>query len=222
MNEQEIINSAYYLVEVDSEPWGTSDDEYLTARGLANIAINRWHKYENTTWRELMTTLEDSNVLLLGDKVATTAHVYNCPTDFVRPMSFVRIGGLIFDVIAVERIAELSDSVMNFVYFTGNPKDGFKLHINPNVTITAGETIDYEYYKKASVFTTPTSESEMADPYFIVYFIAAHMGDEGINTDYYQMAEARLEQMRAENMSGLFGVSNRIDSSFDDNLGFGN
>ena len=43
-NEESIINDVYYLVEVDSEPWTETDDEYLTARGLANIAINRWQK----------------------------------------------------------------------------------------------------------------------------------------------------------------------------------
>ena len=51
--------------------------------------------------------------------------------------------------------------------------------------------------------------------------VAAHMGDEGINTDYFQMAEARLEQMRSENMSSLYGVSDNILSTSDSNDGFG-
>lgn len=223
MTEQEIIQSAYYLIEVDSEPWGTTDDEYLTARGLANIAINRWQKYENTTWRDLIVTLTDSDVSLGGDKVTVDGvHSYNCPSDFTRPMSFVRINGEIFDVIAIERVAELKNSGQNFVYFKGNKKDGYKMNINPNVTVTGGLVIEYEYYKSPTQLTTSSSETEMSDPYFIVYFIAAQMGDDGINTDYYQMAEARLEQMRSENMSGLYGVDNRIESSFSDNLGFGN
>ena len=222
MNEESIIQSVYYLVEIDSEPWGETDDEYITARGLANIAIDRWEKYENTTWNELLTNLTDSDVLLGGDKVTVAdTYSYDCPSDFVRPCSFVRIGGTIYDVKKPTQIAELKDSGEKWVYFAGNPKDGYKLKLNPNLTVTDGEVIEYEYYKSASKFSTTTSETEMSDPYFIVYFVAAHMGDEGINTDYYQMAEARLEQMRSVNMSGLFGVSDNINNSLDSNSGFG-
>lgn len=221
-NEESIINDVYYLVEVDSEPWTETDDEYLTARGLANIAINRWQKYENTTWNELITNLTDSDVLLGGDKVTVDAtYSYDCPSDFVRPVSLVRIGSELFDVKKPQQLAELSQSMTNWVYFTGNPKDGYDLHINPNLTVTAGNVIEYEYYKSPSTFSSKTSETEMADPYFIVYFVAAHMGDEGINPDYFQMAEARLEQMRSENMSSLYGVSDNILSTSDSNDGFG-
>lgn len=222
MTETEIINAIYYLVEIDSEPWGATDDEYLTARGLCNIAINRWNKYENTTWSELFTNLTDSNVLLLGDKVTVAnTYKYDCPTDFERPCSFVRIGGTMYDVVPPQRIAELKGSTQNWVYFTGNSKDGHDMNINPNLTVNAGEVIEYEYYKSPTTFTTTTSETEMSDPYFIVYFVAAHMGDEGINTDYFQMAEARLEQMKTVNTSGLFGVSENINSTLDSNDGFG-
>ena len=222
MNEENIINAVYYLVEVDSEPWNETDDEYITARGLANIAINRWEKYENTTWSELITNLTDSAVLLGGDKVTVAStYSYDCPSDFVRPVSFVRIGGEIYDVKKPEQLAENKDSQSKFVYFTGNPKDGYDLHLNPNLTVTAGEVIEYEYYKSASTFSTTTSESEMSDPYFIVYFVAAHMGDEGINSDYFQMAEARLEQMKTVSISSLYGVSNDILNSLDTNNGFG-
>lgn len=223
MNETDIITAAYYLIEVDSEPWTSTDDEYLTARGLGNIAIDRWEKYENTTWNELLTNLTDSAVLLGGDKITVAnTYSYDCPSDFVRPCSFVRIGGTLYDVKKPTQLAELKDSGENWVYFMGNPKAGYDLKINPNLTIAGGEVIEYEYYQKATKLTTTTSETEMSDPYFIVYFIAAHMGDEGINTDYFQMAEARLEQMRSVNMSGLFGVSDNINNSLDSNSGFGN
>ena len=223
MTEQEIINSVYYLVEIDSEPWTSSDDEYLTARGLCNIAINRWDKYENTVWNDLIVNLTDSDVSLLGDKVTVAeTYSYDCPTDFVRPVSFVRIGGELYDVKKVTEIQSLKDSQAKWVYFRGNIKDGYKINLNPNLTVVAGEVIEYEYYKKTSSFSETSSESEMSDPYFIVYFVAAHMGDEGINTDYYQMAEARLEQMSTVNMSGLFGVSSNMDTSLDSNDGFGN
>ena len=61
----------------------------------------------------------------------------------------------------------------------------------------------------------------MSDPYFLSYWIAAHMSEEGINEDYYNMAEVRLDQMRTKNMSGYFGVTDNIDPAGDNYLGFG-
>lgn len=217
MNEESIIQSVYYLVEIDSEPWGETDDEYLTARGLANIAINRWEKYENTTWNELFAKYSDYET----NNVTTDSYSYNCPDDFVRPCSFVRVNGELYDVKKPQDLASLKESGEKWVYFMGNPNDGYTLNFNPNLTMIPDQTLDFEYYKSATPFTASTDVTEMSDPYFIVYFVAAHMGDEGINTDYFQMAEARLEQMRSVNMSGLFGVSDNINNSLDSNSGFG-
>jgi len=218
MTENEIINSIYYLVEVDSEPWGTADDEYLTARGLANIAIDRWEKYENTTWNELFAKYSDYE----SNNVTTDSYSYNCPDDFVRPCSFIRVNGELYDVKKPQEISSLKESSERWVYFMGNPNDGYTLNFNPNLTMIPDQTLDFEYYKSATKFTASTDVTEIPDPYFIVYFVAAHMGDEGINTDYFQMAEARLEQMATVNMSGLFGVSSNINNSLDSNDGFGN
>jgi len=217
MTEQDIITAAYYLIEVDSEPWGTADDEYLTARGLANIAIDRWEKYENTTWNELFAKYSDYE----SNNVTTEEYSYPCPDDFVRPCSFVRVNGELYDVKKASDISRLKDSQEKWVYFMGNPNDGYTLNFNHNLTMIADQTLDFEYYKSATKFVASTDVTEILDPYFIVYFIAAHMGDEGINTDYYQMAEARLENMKTVNMSGLFGVSNNIDTTIDNSDGFG-
>lgn len=218
MTETEIINAIYYLVEIDSEPWGTSDDEYLTARGLCNIAIDRWEKYENTTWNELFAKYSDYE----SNNVTTDSYSYNCPDDFVRPCSFVRVNGELYDVKKPQEIASLKESSERWVYFMGNPNDGYTLNFNPNLTMIPDQTLDFEYYKSATKFTASTDVTEIPDPYFIVYFVAAHMGDEGINTDYFQMAEARLEQMATVNMSGLYGISSNINNSLDSNDGFGN
>lgn len=218
MTENEIVNSIYYLVEVDSEPWGTADDEYLTARGLCNIAIDRWEKYENTTWNELFAKYSDYE----SNNVTTDSYSYNCPDDFVRPCSFVRVNGELYDVKKPQEIASLKESSERWVYFMGNPNDGYTLNFNPNLTMIPDQTLDFEYYKSATKFTASTDVTEIPDPYFIVYFVAAHMGDEGINTDYFQMAEARLEQMAVVNMSGLYGISSNINNSLDSNDGFGN
>jgi hypothetical protein len=36
------------------------------------------------------------------------------------------------------------------------------------------------------------------------------MGEEGINTDFFNMAEEKLENMRVKNMAGFWGVPNPI------------
>lgn len=218
LNEQSIINNAYYLLEQDDSLWETDSSEYKTARGLANIAIDRWEKYDNTTWKELVVSLSDAAD---GDKTTDGTNSFDCPTNFVRPLSFVKIGDTTYDVIEVNKLAQHKASVGNFCYFTGNPKAGFKLKVNPNLSIASGLTIDYEYVKAATKFAATSDTTEMSDPYFISYFIASHMSEEGIDPNLFDNAEARLEQMRTVNMSGLWGVSNTVEASFDNLDGFG-
>ena len=55
----------------------------------------------------------------------------------------------------------------------------------------------------------------------ICIYFSYNKGLTGDTGDYFQMAEARLEQMRSENMSSLYGVSDNILSTSDSNDGFG-
>lgn len=224
LSEQNIIDNAYYLIEKGSEKWDTASDEYLTARGLANIAVGRYEFYEQTKWIELWTTLTDATD---GTKTVTKGtSSYSCPTNMRYPASFVRIvdssgNSSYWQVIPVARMALYANSSDRICYFTGSIKSGFKLHFNPNVSLTTGDTINYEYYKQATKFTAITDTTEMQDPYFISYYIASHMSEEGVDPNLYAMAEARLEQMRTQNMSQLYGVSEDIPDSLDHLSGFG-
>lgn len=225
LTENNIIDNAYYLLEKASELWATTSDEYLTARGLANIAINRWEMYDSTRWKELFTTLTAASD---GTKTITAGtFTYAAPTNFRTPSSYVRIvdsGGFsqFWQVIPPEKTSLYANSDKKVAWFTGNIKAGFTLNLNSyNVNLTTGDTIKYEYYKQATLFTTTTSTTEMADPYFISYYIAAHMAEEGVDPDMNAMAEGRLEQMRVQNMAQLFGVSDDIPTSIDASSGFG-
>ena len=224
-SEQTIITNASYLTEKGSDGWGTATDEYLTARGYANAAINRWEMYDNTRWKELFTTL---TAAADGTKTITAGtYTYSCPTNFRYPSSYVRIvdsGGSssFWQVIPPEKLAFYANSSQRVVWFTGNIKAGFTLNINSyNIMLTTGHTINYEYFKQATLFTAITDTTEMSDPYFISYYIAAHMAEEGVDPDLNTMAEARLEQMRTANMGQLFGVSDDIISSIENIPGFG-
>jgi len=117
-----------------------------------------------------------------------------------------------------EDISTLANSDDHYCWFTGNKNTGFDLHFNPRIAISAGETIDYPYYKAATSSSATSFVPELGDPYYLAYFIAAHMSEEGINTDFFNISEDKLEEMRTVNMSGVWGVPFQIDDISD---GFG-
>jgi hypothetical protein len=224
LTEQQVINNAYYLLEKASELWASGSDEYLTARGLANIAINRWEMYDNTKWVDLFTTLTAAST---GTKTLTSGTTtYVTPDDFRFPSSYVRTtdsggGSTFWQVIKPAKLTMYANSSARVCWFTGNIKTGYTLNLNPMCPLSTGNTINYEYYKAATKFTTTTDTTEVPDPYFISYYIAAHMAEEGVDPDMNTMAEERLEQMRIVNMSQLYGVSDDIPTSGESQPGFG-
>lgn len=212
------------MYEADATHWGTTSDEYLAARVYANAAINRWEMYDQTNWRELWTSLDDAASTVTKTVTAGTTS-YTCPDNFIRPSSYVRIGTEFYNVKQLAQVPSLIQSDDHFCYFTGNVKAGFKLNFNPNLTLTTGGVIHYEYYKTATTFTTTTDTTEMSDPYFIVYFVLSRLhendGEDGKASKAFQEAEARLEAMRTINMIGLEGVQDNIESTLSDMGGFG-
>lgn len=225
LTEENIIDIVYAMYEGDDDGWETTSDEYLAARKYANAAIARWEHYDNTTWRELWGAL---TAAADGDKTLTAGdYSYDCPTNFIRPGSWVRTGSTptYWQVLSPSELAnhDLASDKNYFCYFTGNPKDGYDLNFNNNITLTTGDTIYYEYYKSASTFTATSSTTEMADPYFIVYYILYRMlknDGEDYSEEYAQAADI-LENMRVANMSGFAHIPDQILESISANEGFG-
>lgn len=221
LTEQEIIDNAYYLSEKSSELWDTDSDEYATARGLANIAINRWERYDQTKWAELLTPYGDASGVTTTITAGT--YTYSAPSNTLyTPASFVRTtnsgGGITTWQVIPSKSRLLYQNTDRVCWFTGNPKSGFVLHFNSGVTLTTGDTIDYDYYKKATRLASTSGTTEVPDPDFLSYYIAAHMAEEGIDPDFNNMAESRLEDMRVANLSTPFAVPNDIVNS---QAGFG-
>lgn len=226
MDEQDIINNAFYLLEKDSDPWDTTDDEYTTARGILNMGVVRWENYDNTTWRELWTTLTDAAD---GDKTVSAAdYDYNCPTNMARVGGYVTItpasgDAVFYQVLPPEEVRKYKGTTTNWCYFTGNKSAGFDLHFNPSCTLSTGGTIDYPYYKSATQSSAASTVLEVSDPNFLSYFIAAHMSEssESMDGDFFTVAEGLLRQMKSLNNSGYWGVPNNIEPAADEYLGFG-
>lgn len=228
MTETQLALVVYTLYEGDNTGWDVASDEYLSFRVYANAAINHWEFSElSANWRELWTTL---TAAADGTKTTTAlTWTYTCPSNMVKPASYVRTvdssgNSTYWDVRPLSQVPSLATATGYYCYFTGNVKDGFTLHFNPNVPLTTGNTINYEYYKQATTFTTTTSTTEMADPYYIVYFVLSRFfendGEDGRASKAFQESEARLENMRTNNMVHLDGVEDNIEEGLG-NSGFG-
>jgi len=205
----------YTLYRGEADTPTSTDDEYTVALGLSKEAISRWANYDGTYWRELFTTLSVAPTGLSGvggDRtvVAGTAD-YDAPTDMREAGGFVKLRDsdgytvLSYEILEPEQVQFRNDSA-KYAYFTGNPNDGFTLHLNPVPDANLnGLAIDYVYYKKPTYFTTGTDTTEMADPMFIVHRMLANRFRVSRNP-YYQSAkidaEDCLKTMQADNNSG--------------------
>lgn len=209
MTFDEIFQAYYSLFRADSDVPPSDDDEYITAMRLANEAINRWAFYDNTYWKELFQTLQLSED---GDSTVVSGQ-----TDYEAPGDFQEAGGQIaikdsdgktvqtYRIIEPQEVQFQSD-LGTYAYFTGDPANGYVLHLNPAPdTSLSGNSIDYTYYKQPTIFTTGTDVSECPDPYFIVNRMLAQVFRANRNP-YYQSAkndaENALKQMQMTNNSG--------------------
>lgn len=222
MTEQDIINEAFVLTELDSDFWAPGTDEYETARVLLNMGIGRWENYQNTRWRELLTTFNSSSASEVGgDRETDGSRDYETPVNFVFPGSVVRTTNSAghttrWRVIRPELAGKYESQYV--CWFTGNKKAGYTLHFN--ISPDTEQEIEYEYYRAATRTSSPLDEVEISDPSVLSYFIAAHLGEDGeVRQDLFQIAEARLEQLRETNMSGVFGNPDEVEDI--EGVGFG-
>ena len=105
---------------------------------------------------------------------------------------------------ATELTVSPSQTVASTAYRIVNKGWTMKLNPSPKSDLN-GLDIDYVYYKEASLFTTGTSRTEMADPYFIVHRMLASQYRAARNPYYVSAkadAENALKQMKMDNDSG--------------------
>lgn len=210
MNYDEIFEAYYSLYRAEAQIPTSSEDEYIVGIPLANEAINRWANYDNTMWKELFTTLQDADD---GDKtVAADTIDYNCPEDMKTVGGYVLIrdasGNTVrrYAIIEPQQAQFKSDSSY-YAYFTGDPGNGYVMHLNPVPDDTiVGLSIDYIYYKKPTLFTLNGGETtEMPQPYFTVHRMLANRFRSSRNPYYGSAktdAEDVLRTMQLENNSG--------------------
>lgn len=208
MQFDELFEAYYTLYRTEAEIPNSEDDEYTIAMRLFNEAVRRWSRYDGTYWKELFTTLQLSGD---GDSVVTSSTDYDAPEDFKEGGGYVRIknsdGRTIrrYPVIEPQDVQFKSD-LATYCYFSGNPKDGYIMHLNPAPDSTIiGMDIEYDYYKNPTLFTTGLDVTEMSEPYFIVHRALYHRF-RGSRNPYLNTAkgdaEDALRTMQADNNSG--------------------
>lgn len=204
------IWTAYYSqFRADADIPISTEDEYTIGVRLANEAINRWAQYDNTYWRELFETNQTDGT---GDLLIVDGQTaYDAPTNFKEAGGYVWIldadGKKVQKYPIIENHeAQFKNDNSSYCYFTGNPKDGYVLHLNPAPTTNlVGLRIEYIYYKTPTLFTIGSSKTEMADPYFVVHRMLASQFRASRNPYYSSAksdAENALRQMQLANNSG--------------------
>jgi hypothetical protein len=208
MTYDEIFEAYYTLYRAEAVIPDDDDDEYTIALRLANEALTRWANYDNTFWQPLFTTAVES-----GDAgaIATDVTAYDAPEDFKAAGGDVRIldsSGKVSQryPIYFPHEPQFKDTQSTYAYFSGSPSEGYVLNINPAPSSTLnGQTIQYDYYKSPSLYTTGSSVSEIPNPYFVVHRMLANRFRASRNPYYEDAlrdAEEALKIMKMENDSG--------------------
>ena len=224
MTEAEAQAQLHILYEGNNSTPGSTTADYLTRRGLMNAGIAVWEK--EAEWRELFAKL---SAAADGTKTTTSGtSAYTCPTDFVFPVGYLRIGNTKYPYYSVEKfqLISSSDSATKFFYVTGNKNAGFTVNIHPTPTST-GDTITYEYYKAATALSAVGTVFEMSDPYFTIYFALSKLLEQDGKMAEAQKAfmesDSRLQRMKEKNFMVPFYQTNTIpDDAFSRGVeGFG-
>ncbi len=193
------INSLY---ELDSTPPTSGEEDFIVWTALLNVAINLWEAEEGMLWQELFVKLADAST---GADTTTTAgdYSYAVPTAFRFPASgYVWLGSgtnkTAYKVIKQEDLTLYENNSDNWCYFLLDASP--TLEFNPNLTLTTGSTISYNYYKKATALSSGSDVLEMSDPMFAVFYALSVLKSEEGDTVSASIASQKMEGMKTKNM----------------------
>jgi len=216
MTLNEFQTYLHSLYKADGSTPSSGSDEWTHRRNLLYAAINLWDSEKGVFWNELWVTLASAAD---GDKTAAVSDLsYDMPTDFRFLGSYVRVtssaGKNVYYRVISPSDAELyANTSTKAVYVTGNVKTGFDLHFLDQPT--AGDTINYPYYKTPSLPSATSDVIEMADPWFGIYYALSVLhsidGDGDLSNRALAMAQDRLSSMKIRNMQLPNDQTNKVD-----------
>lgn len=192
-------------------------------KDLANEALNHWETYDGTYWRELFAYFKDEE----GTTISTGVAQYDAPTNYKESGGYVRALDSSNKTVQRYKIIEAFEAQFQgddatYAYFSGNPRDGYKVNLNPAPPSSLnGKKLDFPFYKTSSPYTTGGDISEIPDAYFVVHRMLATRFRSSRNPytdDAKQDAENSLAKMKIDNDSGNwanpFTVKDRSGSSW--------
>lgn len=210
----------------EATPPGTGDDEWKIAVRNYNDAIMRMVTMDDTKWNFLWSTNQIENE---GDSLEDGV------VDYDAPDNMLEYGGLLtyvdatgnrnnYPVLQPHEVQAASTS-SSYGYFTGDPQNGWELHINPlPTTAQIGQLIDYQLYLNPPLLDPDTEDGTSiivaGDPAFFYNHMLANRFLNTSNYPSYQVAlrdsEAALNGMKLKNNSGAYYRPwSLIDSSGD-------
>lgn len=207
MTFSEIFQAYWTQYRADADVPTSTDDEFTIARRLANEALNHWATFDGTYWKELFTTLQESD----GGTISAGITEYDAPEDFVEAGGSVRVLNSSNRVVQRYPIIEPQEAQFKgdndtYAFFSGSPSEGYVLKLNPAPSSTLnGLNYDYVYYKSPTLYTAATDTSEIPNPYFVVHRILANRFRASRNPYYEDAirdAENALTKMKMDNDSG--------------------
>jgi len=196
----DVITYVNSLYNVSSDTPTAGSEEYIVWTSLCQIAVNLWENEEGMLWGELFGKLADAAD---GDKTTGASdYSYSVPTNFRFPASgYVWLGSgtskTAYKVIKQSELQLYENDTGRWCYFLMDASP--TLEFNPNITMTAGQTISYNYYKKATKPTTGTDALEMSDPLFAAYYILSELKKEEGDASAATIASQKLEAMKTKN-----------------------
>lgn len=217
MTLQEFQDELHAEYQGDDDTPSSSDAEWTTRLRFLKGAIREWAGEEGITWSELWKLLSD-NTAGDGDKTVVAATLeYDCPADFDFPGGFVRTTDAngqhtYWEVMTQERSELFKNESVQACYFTGNQSDGYVLHFMQQPT--AGDTIEYPYYKTPTIPSGASDVIEMSDPLFAIHWCLFKMhkidgeGDQAITE--FRLAQSCMKKMRTKNILPVFLQENKV------------
>lgn len=208
------INALY---ESDETAPTSGDEDYTVWTNLINLAINLWESEEGMLWFELFIKLVDSAD---GDKTTDGTNSYTLPALFQFPASaYVWIGSgqnkTPYKVIKPQELQLYENNGGNWCYFTTTT-----LEFNPNLTMSTGQTISYNFYKYATKLTTGSSAFEMSDPMAAVYYAVGELKKDEGDSSSLQVFSQKIEGMKTKNiMPTWYQNENNLENSDDEGMG---
>jgi len=206
-----IFEMYYRLYRAEATVPTSTDDEYTIAISLVNEAISRWANYDGVYWKELFTTA----LTTVGSGAVTTITSgttgYAAPDDMREAGGFVKLkdsDGLTKQTYPIidPQDGQFKDDLGTYCYFTGDPANGFVLHLNPTPDAALdGLDIDYVYYKKPTELATGSDVTECPNSMFLVHRMLANRFRASRNPYYSSAlrdAEDALSIMKLDNDSG--------------------